>query len=110
MDFDPQLVYAASDHNILHEAMSYFSMTKSLCKEETFFCEMPNKNTFMWFGILTSILLFIKLANRLLCIGFIFGLPGLFGRNLLLYASEITNTNSEKVFQIESSSISASVQ
>ena len=110
-DLDLQLFMSSdSDHSILNEATSYFSMTKSLCKNETFFCEMPIKNTFKWFGILTSILLFIKLVNRLLCIGFTFGLPGLFGRNILLYGSEITNTNSEKVFQIESNPISASAK
>ena len=99
-----------SEKNLLTKTTSYFSMTKSLCQNETFFCEMPNRNLFKWFGVFTSVLLLIKLLNRLLCIGFTLGLPGLFGRNMLLYADEIVDKNSEKVFQIQNSSVAALVQ
>lgn len=110
-NFDiPNFASMGSDGNLLTKATSYYSITKSFCQNETFFCEMPNQNLFKWFGIFTSLLLLIKLANRLLCIGFTFGLPGLFGRNMLLYADAIVDKNSEKVFQIQRSPIAAFVQ
>jgi len=110
-DFDvPHFGSVGFDGTLLTKATNYFSMTKPLCQNETFFCEMPNRNIFKWFGIVTSLLLLVKLVNRLLCIGFTFGLPGLFGRNILLYADMITNRNSEKVFQIQRNPFSALAQ
>ena len=38
--------------------------------------------------------------NRFLCVGFAAGLPGLFGRNMVLYADEIVDRNEEKVYNI----------
>jgi len=99
-----------NEGNLLTKATSYFSMTKSLCQNETFFCEMPNRSLFKWFGMFSSLLLLIKLMNRLLCIGFTLGLPGLFGRNMLLYADQIVDKNSEKVFHIQSNPVAALIQ
>jgi len=94
-----------SGDNILSKTTSYFSMTRSLCQNDTFFCEMPNRNLYMWFGIFSIVLLFIKFINRVFCLGFTLGLPGLFGRNMLLYADKIVDTNSEKVFQVQTNPV-----
>jgi len=87
--------------NLLSKATSYFSMTKSFCHNKTFYCEMPNRNLYLWFSLFSTVLLTVKLLNRLLCIGFSLGIPGLFGRNMLLYANQIVDRNQDRVFFVE---------
>ena len=50
-----------------------------------------------------SLYIFVQAFNRFLCVGFAAGLPGLFGRNLVLYADEIVDRNEEKVYNIQNS-------
>jgi len=82
---------------------SYFAVTKT--EDADFVCDMPNKNLFQWFGVAATLVLLVKTINRLLCIGFAAAFPGLFGRNLVLYADEVVDKNEEKVYHIQSNPI-----
>jgi len=78
----------------------YFAITKT--EDDNFVCDMPNKNLFQWFGVAASLVILIKTINRLLCLGFAAAFPGLFGRNLVLYADEVIDKNEENVYHIQS--------
>jgi len=79
---------------------SYLDVTKT--EDANFVCDMPNKNLFQWFGVAATLVLLVKTINRLLCVGFATAFPGLFGRNLVLYADEVIDKNEEKVYHIQS--------
>jgi len=81
---------------------AFFHPGNTLCQNGTFHCEMPNLTMYKWFGGLGSILLASKVINRWLCLGFSLGIPGLFGRNVLLHCSRLTDVNSEPVYNLES--------
>jgi len=78
---------------------SYFALTKT--EDDNYACHMPNKNLYQWFGLAATAVMFVKAVNRFLCVGFALGLPGLFGRNMVLYADEIIDKNEEKVYNIQ---------
>lgn len=64
-------------------------------------CHLPNQGLLQLFSVSSTILLLIKSFNRLLCLLFACGFPGLFGRNMLLYADQIIDKNDESVYWIE---------
>jgi len=78
----------------------YFRLTQT--EDDTFTCHQPTRALLQWFGVVASLSLALKTLNRLLCIGFAAGIPGLFGRNMVLYCDEIKDKNEEKVFNIDS--------
>jgi len=82
---------------------SYFAVTKT--EDANFVCDMPNKSLFQWFGVATALVLLGKTINRLLCVGFAAAFPGLFGRNIVLYADEIVDKNDENVYNIQNNPI-----
>ena len=63
--------------------------TDGSCAFGTFSCTMPHRMLFKWFGVLSILLLFAKAAVNLKCFIFCLGLPGLFGRNFLIYAHQL---------------------
>jgi len=79
---------------------SYFAVTKT--EDANFVCDMPNKNLFQWFGVAATLVILAKTVNRLLCLGFAAAFPGLFGRNIVLYADEVIDKNDENVYHIQS--------
>lgn len=66
-------------------------------------CHLPNQGLLQLFSFGATLLLLVKTLNRLLCLLFAAGFPGLFGRNMLLYADQIVDSNQESVYYIESS-------
>jgi len=82
---------------------SYFDVTKT--EDANFICDMPNKNLFQWFGVAATLVLLLKTVNRLLCVGFAAAFPGLFGRNMVLYADEVVDKNEENVYHIQNNPI-----
>ena len=82
---------------------SYFDVTKT--EDANFICDMPNKNLFQWFGVAATLVLLVKTVNRLLCVGFAAAFPGLFGRNMVLYADEVVDKNEENVYHIQNNPI-----
>ena len=63
--------------------------TDGSCAFGTFSCTVPHKTLFKWFGVLSILLLVAKAAVNLKCFLFCLGLPGLFGRNFLIYADQL---------------------
>ena len=63
--------------------------TDGLCAYGTFSCTMPHKTLFKWFGVLSCLVLAAKTVVNLKCFLFCLGLPGLFGRNFLIYADQL---------------------
>ena len=59
------------------------------CAFGTFSCTMPHKTLFKWFGVLSILVLVAKAAVNLKCFLFCLGMPGLFGRNFLIYADQL---------------------
>merc|ERR1719352_976959 len=52
---------------------------KAKCSGGQFVCDLPNRNLFKWFGVLTSLVLTAKALVNAKCLLFSLGLPGLFG-------------------------------
>jgi len=77
------------------------SSSKALCAGGSFVCDIPNRDLFKWFGVLTSVLLLVKTIINLKCLLFSLGLPGLFGRNFLIYADQINDNFGEPIYNIQ---------
>ena len=75
--------------------------TAGSCALGTFSCRMPNRVLFLWFGVLTSFTLLLKTVLNLKCLLFSLGLPGLGGRNFLIYASSLEDNSGEKVYHVQ---------
>ena len=75
--------------------------SKAKCSAGSFVCDIPNRDLFKWFGILTSVLLLVKTLVNLKCLLFSLGLPGLFGRNFLIYADQINDNFGEPIYNIQ---------
>merc|ERR1711936_867999 len=65
-----------------------------------FTCSLPNRELFKWFGVLSSLVLFTKAIVNLKCLLFCLGMPGLFGRNFLIYADSLQDNFDKKIFCI----------
>ena len=59
------------------------------CSFGTFSCRTPHKTLFKWFGVLSCLVVAAKTIVNLKCFLFSLGLPGLFGRNFLIYADQL---------------------
>jgi len=81
---------------------SFFQPGNTECQNGTFHCEMPKLPIYKAFGLVGSVFLTAKVVNRLYCLGFSLGIPGLFGRNVLLHCSRLTDINRDPVYNIES--------
>merc|ERR1712013_437328 len=77
------------------------SSSKALCAGGSFVCDIPNRDLFKWFGVLTSVLLLVKTIINLKCLLFSLGLPGLFGRTFLIYADQINDNFGEPIYNIQ---------
>merc|ERR1712080_112845 len=62
-------------------------------------------NLFKWFGILTSLVLVVKAIINLKCLLFSLGLPGLFGRNFLIYADQLKDSAGEPIYHIQTNPV-----
>ena len=82
-------------------ASSYFQLTKKTCLEDQFICDLPNQNIFKWFGIISAMVIFLKVVVNLRSLMFCLGLPGFFGRNFLIYAGQLTDTQHQRLFFIQ---------
>ena len=80
---------------------SFATSIRSKCAGGTFICNLPNRDLFKWFGILTSLLLIAKLVINVKCLLFSLGIPGLFGRNFLIYADQLQDNFGEKIYNIQ---------
>ena len=80
---------------------SFATSIRSKCAGGTFICNLPNRDLFKWFGILTSLLLIAKLVINVKCLLFSLGIPGLFGRNFLIYADQLNDNFGEKLYNIQ---------
>ena len=60
-----------------------------VCGHGTFSCSNPNKVMFAWFGLLSCLIISVKIVVNLKCLLFCLGMPGLFGRNFLIYADQL---------------------
>jgi len=74
--------------------------TPNKCAYEGFTCSLPNRELFKWFGVLSSLVLFTKAIVNLKCLLFCLGMPGLFGRNFLIYADSLQDNFDKKIFCI----------
>ena len=74
--------------------------TSDKCAYDTFTCYNPNKNLMKWFGLVTCLTLFTKAVVNLKCLLFCLGMPGLFGRNFLIYADNLQDNFDKKIFTI----------
>ena len=74
--------------------------TTNKCAYEGFTCSLPNRELFKWFGVLSSLVLFTKAIVNLKCLLFCLGMPGLFGRNFLIYADSLQDNFDKKIFCI----------
>ena len=63
--------------------------TDGVCALGTFSCTNPNKILFSWFGVLSCLIISAKVSVNLKCFLFCLGMPGLFGRNFLIYADQL---------------------
>eukprot|EP00092_Neocalanus_flemingeri_P010457 GFUD01011268.1.p1 GENE.GFUD01011268.1~~GFUD01011268.1.p1 ORF type:complete len:629 (-),score=141.53 GFUD01011268.1:250-2136(-) len=75
--------------------------SKAKCAGGSFVCDIPNRDIFKWFGVLTSLLLLVKTIINLKCLLFSLGLPGLFGRNFLIYADQLNDNFGEPIYNIQ---------
>ena len=75
--------------------------TGGTCALGTFSCHMPARVQFLMFGVLTCFTLLLKTFLNLKCLLFCLGLPGLGGRNFLIYASSLQDNSGEKIFHVE---------
>jgi len=74
--------------------------TTNKCAYEGFTCSLPNRELFKWFGALSSLVLLAKAMVNLKCLLFCLGMPGLFGRNFLIYADSLQDNFDKKIFSI----------
>ena len=74
---------------------------KTKCSGGQFVCDIPNRNLFKWFGVLTSLVLVVKALVNAKCLLFSLGLPGLFGRNFLIYADQLNDNTGEPIYHIQ---------
>jgi hypothetical protein len=74
---------------------------KAKCSGGQFVCDIPNRNLFKWFGVLTSLVLTAKALINAKCLLFSLGLPGLFGRNFLIYADQLNDNTGEPIYHIQ---------
>lgn len=77
------------------------SSSKAKCAGGSFVCDIPNRDLFKWFGVLTAVLLLVKTIINLKCLLFSLGLPGLFGRNFLIYADQINDNFGDPIYNIQ---------
>ena len=75
--------------------------TGGSCALGTFTCTSPNRVVFLWFGVLASLTLLLKTLINLKCLLFSLGLPGLGGRNFLIYASSLQDNSGEKIYHVQ---------
>lgn len=78
---------------------------KAKCGGGAFVCDIPNRNLFKWFGVLTSLVLIAKAVVNLKCLLFSLGLPGLFGRNFLIYADQLNDSAGEPIYHIQTNPV-----
>ena len=74
--------------------------THNKCASDGFTCSLPNRELFKFFGILTSVILLTKAVINLKCLLFCLGMPGLFGRNFLIYADSLQDNFDTKIFSV----------
>merc|ERR1712130_998585 len=74
---------------------------KAKCSGGQFVCDIPNRTLFKWFGVLTSLVLTAKALVNAKCLLFSLGLPGLFGRNFLIYADQLNDNTGEPIYHIQ---------
>ena len=80
---------------------SFATSIRSKCAGGSFVCDIPNRDIFKWFGILTAVLLTAKLVVNVKCLLFSLGIPGLFGRNFLMYADQLHDSFGEKIYNVQ---------
>ena len=68
------------------------------CAYDSFTCSLTNRELFKWFGTLTCLILLAKVVINLKCLFFCLGMPGLFGRNFLIYADGLQDNFDKKIF------------
>ena len=78
---------------------------KAKCNGGVFVCDIPNRNLFKWFGVVTSLVLIVKAIINLKCLLFSLGLPGLFGRNFLIYADQLNDNTGEPIYHIQTNPV-----
>eukprot|EP00092_Neocalanus_flemingeri_P036815 GFUD01040076.1.p1 GENE.GFUD01040076.1~~GFUD01040076.1.p1 ORF type:complete len:581 (-),score=130.14 GFUD01040076.1:530-2272(-) len=75
------------------------------CAADGFTCAIPNRDLFKWFGVLTCFVLLVKAVINLKCLLFSLGLPGLFGRNFLIYADNLKDNSDKSIYNIQTNPI-----
>eukprot|EP00092_Neocalanus_flemingeri_P036814 GFUD01040075.1.p1 GENE.GFUD01040075.1~~GFUD01040075.1.p1 ORF type:complete len:585 (+),score=128.03 GFUD01040075.1:195-1949(+) len=75
------------------------------CAADGFTCAIPNRDLFKWFGVLTCLVLLVKAVINLKCLLFSLGLPGLFGRNFLIYADNLKDNSDKSIYNIQTNPI-----
>jgi len=81
------------------------SSSKAKCAGGAFVCDIPNRALFKWFGVVTSLVLVVKTLVNLKCLLFSLGLPGLFGRNFLIYADQLNDQAGEPIYNIQTNPV-----
>merc|ERR1711953_841633 len=72
--------------------------TTNTCANQGFICSLPKRDLFKWVGCLTSLVLLTRTIINLKCLLFCLGMPGLFGRNFLIYASSLKDNSDKNIF------------
>merc|ERR1711936_1385761 len=58
-----------------------------------------------WFGVITCLVLLAKAVVNLKCLLFTLGLPGIFGRNFLIYADNLNDNSDKPIYNIQTNPI-----
>jgi len=98
-------LFGASKSGVAGLGATLASSSRSNCAGGAFVCDIPNRALFKWFGVVTSLVLVVKALVNLKCLLFSLGMPGLFGRNFLIYADQLNDQAGEPIYNIQTNPI-----
>jgi len=98
-------LFRASKSGVPGLGSTLASSPRSKCAGGAFVCDIPNRALFKWFGLVTSLVLVVKTIVNLKCLLFSLGLPGLFGRNFLIYADQLNDQAGEPIYNIQTNPV-----
>jgi len=98
-------LFRASKSGVAGLGSTLAASPRSKCAGGAFVCDIPNRALFKWFGLVTSLVLVVKTIVNLKCLLFSLGLPGLFGRNFLIYADQLNDQAGEPIYNIQTNPV-----
>jgi len=98
-------LYTLNFSNLDLDPLGLASATGGKCASDGFTCTLPNRDLFKWFGVVTCVVLLAKAFVNLKCLLFSVGLPGIFGRNFLIYADNLRDNADRPIYNIQTNPI-----